>query len=323
MIRVGVIANPLSRRNRGGGFRAVMESFPHLPRAEPRTVGELAEALTEFRRREVGVIAVSGGDGTIREILTALPAAYGDRAPPDLALLPAGKINLAARVVGSAGGGLGRLVEAARGGRLARVEWPVLDVQWRDDPARRVRGFLFGAAGFAEGTRLAYSHVHRAGVNNAAAVALSIAATTVSTLIGRQRRALMAGEDMRVGVDGGPARGGRRFLILATTLDRLVFGLTPFWGPAEETGPETGQGPLRWLDIAAPPHRLMAAVLPVLRGRPRRWMRVSGYASGRAGALTVELSRPFVVDGELFEPGPRGVLVSSGHRIGFVAPWAG
>jgi hypothetical protein len=318
MMRVGVIGNPRSRHNRTGAFDEAMAEFRDLPHAQPRTPEELTDTLADFCRREVRVIAVSGGDGTLREVLTALPRAYGGE-QPDIALLPAGKINLAARVVSRIGGrigdgraGLRRLLDAARSRTLSRVEWPVLDIAWRDAPERRVRGFLFGAAGFAAGTRLAYSHVHKAGFNDATAVALSIAGTMGSVLFGRRRRALLAGEEMRVGVNGAMARGGRHFLTMAITLDRLVLDLTPFWGE--------GSGPIRWLDIPAPPKRLMAAVLPTLRGRPRPWMIEAGYASGRAHELAVELAHPFVVDGELFEPGPGGILLSADRRIGFVEP---
>ena len=317
-MRVGVIGNPRSRRNRNGAFDRVVAEFRDLPHAQPRTPAELADTLADFRRREVRVIAVSGGDGTLREVLSALPRAYGGE-EPDIALLPAGKTNLAARVINRVGDrigdgrvGLRRLLDAARGRTLSRVEWPVLDIAWRDRPERRVRGFLFGAAAFTVGTRLAYSHVHKAGFNDAAAVALSIAATAGATLFGDRRRALLAGEEMGVAADGAPPRGGRHFLTLATTLDRLVLDLTPFWGE--------GSGPIRWLDIPAPPKRLIAALLPTLRGRPRPWMLDAGYASGRADQLTVELSHPFVVDGELFESGPGGILLSAGRRVGFVEP---
>ncbi|MBP2293400.1 diacylglycerol kinase family protein [Azospirillum rugosum] len=314
MTRVGLITNPRSRHNRSGDFIRRVAEFDDLPRAEPFTTTELTEALTDFRRRGVRVVAVSGGDGTLREVLTALPAAYGNE-PPDIALLPAGKTNLAARVVSQAGQGvqgLRRLLDAAHGGALTRVEWPVLDVAWRDAPERRVRGFLFGAAGFAAGTQIANSHIHRAGFHNATAVALSIAATAASTLFGSRRRALLEGEEMTVGVDGASRRGGRHFLTMATTLNRLLLDLTPFWG-------ESGK-PIRWLDVPAMPPRLMAALLPTLRGRPRPWMIDAGYASGRADEMTVEMTHPFVVDGELFEPGPRGILLSAGQRVGFVAP---
>ncbi|MBP2301130.1 diacylglycerol kinase family protein [Azospirillum picis] len=314
MTRVGLITNPVSRGNRDGEFGRAAADFPDLPQAQPRTTAELLDSLAEFRRREVRVIAVSGGDGTLREVLTALPGTYGDE-PPDIALLPAGKTNLAARVVsraGSGAAGLRRLLGAASDRSLQRIEWPVLEVVWNAEPERRLRGFLFGAAGFSVGTQLAYSHIHKAGINDAAAVALSIAATTASALFGRGRRSLLAGEPMELAVDGGAQRGGRHFLMLATTLDRLVLDIKPFWGE--------GNGALRWLDIAAPPKRLVSALLPTLRGRPRPWMAEAGYASGRARELTLELTHSFVVDGELFEPGAAGVRLTASVPVGFVAP---
>lgn len=315
-MRVGLVTNPVSRHNRKNGLSGAMAEFPDLPQAQPRTTAELAESLAEFRRREVRVIAVNGGDGTLREVLTALPGAYGDE-PPDLALMPAGKTNLAARVVGGIGNGaagLRALLDAARDRRLARAECPVLDIAWREPQGaeRRMRGFLFGAAGFTEGTRLASRRINRAGINDNAAVALSIAGTLASTLFGPRRRALLAGEPMSVAVDGAPSRDGARFLTLATTLDRLVLNLTPFWGE--------GRAPIRWLDIPAPPARLMAALLPTLRGRPRPWMIEAGYASGRAEALSIGLSHGFVVDGEVFEAGPGGVRLAASRPVGFVTP---
>jgi hypothetical protein len=117
---------------------------------------------------------------------------------------------------------------------------------------------------------------------------------------------------MSLEVDGHPARAGRHFLTLATTLDRMTLGIMPFWGG--------GAGPVRWLDVAAPPRRPVAALLPTLRGRPRRWMLEGGYASGRASRVAVDLARPFVLDGELFEPGRGGVELSADQTVGFVAP---
>ncbi|WP_207461664.1 diacylglycerol kinase family protein [Azospirillum sp. SYSU D00513] len=319
MIRVGVISNPRSLANRraarkGSGFAAVAAGFPGLLYAQPGTPAELQETLAEFHRREVGVIGVHGGDGTIREVLTALPRSYGE-SWPDIALLPAGKTNLAARVLGSAGRGgegLARLLDAARQRSLGRVEAPVMEIAWTDAPERRMSGFLFGAGAFSTGTKLAYSHVHAAGINSGPAVALTIAAAAASILVGKGRRDMLAGEEMSLALDGAPQRPGRRFLTLASTFDRLALGIRPFWGE--------GKGSLRWLDVLAPPRRLMRALVPVLRGRPRPWMTESSYTSGRADRLALALSSPFVVDGELFDPGPAGITLSADRRVGFVTP---
>ena len=314
--RVGIIGNPLSRA--GGQDRARLgAAAAGLPRAEPTTRAELRDALRDFAARGVDLLVVQGGDGTLREVLTALPAGYGDAPPPEIAVLSAGKINLAARVLGSAGMGeaaLRRLLDAAERGALKRRPVPVLEVSrpgLDGDGAPPLRGILFGAAAFTEGNRLAEVRLHRRGIHDAAAVALALAGVALRAGLDRGHR-LRAGVPMAVAPDDDPKREGRRFLLLATTLDRLTLGLRPFWGE--------GRGAVRWLDVLAPPRRLAAALWAGGRGRPRPWMPSAGYLSGRAERLRVALEAPFVLDGEVFEPGSRGLLLSAPDRVAFVSP---
>lgn len=313
--RVGLIGNPLSRA--GGTERARFGAAANgLPRAEPASRAELRDALRDFAARGVDLLAVQGGDGTLREVLTALPLAYRD-CPPEIAVLAAGKTNLAARVVGSAGigeAGLRRLRDAAERATLRRRVIPVLNVSRHGvggDAAPPLRGVLFGAAAFTEGKRLADSRLHRRGVYDGAAVAVALAAVALRAVLDH-RHALRAGVPMEIAADDSSARGGRRFLLLATTLDRLMLGLRPFWGE--------GSGPVRWLDVLAPPRRLLAALWAGGRGRPRPWMHDAGYRSGRAERLRVLTRGPFVLDGEVYEPGPRGFELSAPGTVAFVAP---
>jgi Diacylglycerol kinase catalytic domain len=312
--RVGIVGNPLSRA--GGSDRARFgAAAAGLPQAEPASRAELRDALRGFAARGVDLLAVQGGDGTLREVLTAIPGA-GFETPPAIAVLSAGKINLAARVLGSAGMGetaLRRLLDAAGRGALRRRLVPVLEVSrpgWDGAASPPLRGLLFGAAAFTEGNRLAEARLHRRGVHDAAAVALALAGVALRAGFDRGH-ALRAGVPMTVAPDDRPEREGRRFLLLATTLDRLMLGLRPFWGE--------GRGAVRWLDVLAPPRRLAAALWAGARGRPRPWMPSAGYLSGRADRLRVALDGPFVLDGEVFEPGPGGLLLSAPNRVAFVS----
>lgn len=304
MTRLGVINNPRSFGNGRGGLWPVAKPLRLSAYAEPRTLPELGETLAEYRREGVEVIAVGGGDGTLRDVLTALSAlAYA----PTLALLPSGRTNLAAVNLGLSGNAaeeLARLAAAGRAGALHTVDLPVLDVVCAD---RRLRGFVFGAAAFAAGHRFATQHVQALGGALAAAAAI---AWGIGGIVTGQGRDLLRGEDAAVMCDGLSRPAGRRFLVLATPLERLVLGMRPFWGE--------GEGAIRWLDIAAPPRRPAAALMPVLRGRPRPWMREAGYDSGRCHRLTVELSRPFILDGEAF-PAVGAVTLSADARIRFVS----
>ena len=311
--RVGIIGNPLSRA--GGKDRARFgAAAAGLPRAEPATRAELRDALRDFAARGVDLLAVQGGDGTLREVLSALPSGYGDAPAPEIAVLAAGKTNLAARALGSAGMGeaaLRRLLDAAERRALKRRSVPVLEVSRPDlDGGAPLRGLLFGAAAFTEGKKLAEVRLHRHGVHDGAAVALALAGIALRAGLDRGH-ALRAGVPMAVAPDGHPQREGRRFLLLATTLDRLMLGLRPFWGE--------GRGAVRWLDVLAPPRRLAAALWAGARGRPRPWMPSAGYLSGRAERLRVALNGPFVLDGEVFEPGPQGLLLRAPDRIAFVS----
>jgi hypothetical protein len=308
--RLGIISNPLSRAGRTDRAR-FGTAAAGLPHAEPASRAELRDALHGFAARGVDLLAVQGGDGTLREVLTALPGA-GFENPPAIAVLSAGKTNLTARVLGSAGigeAGLRGLLDTAERGTLKRRALPVLEVSRPGEPP--LRGVLFGAAAFTQGNKLAEARLHRRGVHDAAAVALALAAIALKAGLDRGH-GLRASAPMTVAPDDGPAREGRRFLLLATTLDRLMLGLRPFWGE--------GSGPVRWLDVLAPPRRLAAAFWAGARGRPRPWMRSAGYHSGRSERLRVAMDGAFVLDGEVFEPGPGGLLLSAPDRVAFVAP---
>lgn len=313
--RLGIISNPLSRAGRDNRAR-LGAATADLPHVEPASRAELRDALRDFAARGVDLLAVQGGDGTLREVLTALPEGFGD-SPPEIAVLAAGKTNLAARVLGTAGMGeaaLNRLLDAAERETLRRRLLPVMEASrpgLDGEEAPPLRGLLFGAAAFTEGKKLAEAQLHRRGVHDAAAVALALAGVALRAGLDRGH-ALRAGVPMTVAADDLPKREGRRFLLLATTLDRLMLGLRPFWGE--------GRGAVRWLDVLAPPRRLAAALWAGARGRPRPWMRSAGYLSGRAERLRIALDGPFVLDGEVFEPGPQGILLSAPNRVAFVSP---
>ena len=56
------------------------------------------------------------------------------------------------------------------------------------------------------------------------------------------------------------------------------------------------------------------ALLPVLRGRPKAWMEEGGYDSGAAGAITLDIKSPVVLDGEIFQPEPGLPVRLTGDR---------
>jgi Diacylglycerol kinase catalytic domain len=305
--RIGIIINPRSHANKARPiqFAAVLARYPALRSASPTSPAALRAALRRFAFEKIDLVVISGGDGTLRDVLSALPASYPDGFP-DIAILSSGNTNLAGRVLGSPGRGgraLEWLLKAIDTDKVRRKTCPVLQVSWPGEPARPpVCGFLFGAAAFTEAKRIANESVQSRGVHQALAVAAAMVLTSVRAVLGRGT-VLAKGASMQIGIDAAPARNGRRFLMLATTLDSLMLGLWPFWG--------SGDGSIRWLVVDAPAPRLGAALSGVLLRRPWRWMAKKGYRSGRAEAIAIRMDQPFILDGEAFEAGHGGIVLST------------
>lgn len=310
MTVLGIISNRYSDGN--GGHSAIAgyaAAQPGMVFAAPDDLADLPGVIRDFARRGVGVIAVDGGDGTIRDVLSVLSEGYGADWPA-IAVLPSGKTNLIARDVGTFGGGLSglrRLVDAAER-HLAGAVWTerhCLEVVWRDDPGRVLRGLFFGAGIFTYATRMAGQWSHRRGIKQSPAVAVVIARVLWQTLRGRRGGTLMA-----VSPDSAAETAeSKRFLVLATTLQHLVLGLWPF---------PPGGGPLHWLDVQAPPRRLIHALWTAWRGRLAARPEF-GYHGGGARELSIRLRAPFVVDGELYDPGADGIVLRAGPPIRFVS----
>lgn len=313
--RLAVISNPRSHRNlRRPSLERDMLACAFLAGfAEPATQTELLTALTSFKQQGVDIIAINGGDGTVRDVLTALHQIDPDWRPA-LTIIPGGKTNLIAYDVGSVPhgrAGLRQILDAANKGQLDRhrVSRPVLDITRPDEAGPAICGMFFGAGAFSRGTELAQTEANALGLYHGLAVAWTIASMIIRVMRGR------AGENTPVilTADGGKIYEGEQFIMLATGLQRIIMGLNPFWGSQARA--------IRYTSIDAPPVRLFAALLPLLRGRPRPWMEAAGYRSGSANHLTLSLKSRFTVDGELFGPGASGLIELSARRtMDFVHP---
>ncbi len=308
-----LILNPRSSGNKKGGKPATPRG---MASSAPTTVPELRAVLADYARQEVDLLIVSGGDGTVREVLSALPAAYGPAPLPAIAIVAAGNANSIARDVGQTQLGadaLSHLLGAARENRWSRDErrCPIA-VHWPDGSSEPVYGFFIGAAALSRATRHFHDQITTGG---ALSVVMTLAAAMSQSL--RNKDSWMSGDWLKLSVDGQPARDGHRFIFLATSLHKLMLGLWPFW---DKTGVD--HHPIRYLDIDAHPPRLGRSLLPLLRGRPTPTMLRSGaYRSGFARDLALQLApeQTLIIDGEAFAPDSQGRLVlKPGPQFRFV-----
>lgn len=312
-IKVGLLSNPRSERNRRGleDLHAAGAGRPDVLYERLDEGREPGKILRGFAEREVGLLVVNGGDGTVQRVLTALLEERPFESMPALAILPRGMANMTAGDVGLRGrtpAVLRRLLHAAGTGDLEAhfVERRVLRVENAQGVPPQ-RGMCFGAAGLCDVIGWVCDRIHPLGLKGEWAHASALAVLLMRLLLGRLPESVLQGHELSVALDGGPAIRSRQFLVLATTLDRLVLGSRPFWNE--------GDAPIRYTSIAHPPPELVRHSKRLLYG-PDRSRLPDGYLSRGVSRVELMLESPFMIDGEMFEPATdRPLVLSAADRI--------
>lgn len=300
--RVGIIGNPRSRRNRNVSF--LRKSEGEVLTYAPSSQDELAETLADLAARQVELLVVDGGDGTVRDVLTAAPDAFGFALPP-IAVIPSGKTNALALDLGVPADWT--VLDARRALAAGRiVERSPIEIT-RDDGST-LRGFLFGAGGFVRATELAQS-THAIGAFGGVAVGLSILGALAQTAFGSRDNPWRAGTRMQtMDLRDGTSRSDDVYLLLGSTLRRLPLGVRPLGANA--------QG-LNLLSVEAPPRLLALAAAAILAGREGGWLVRAGYHHRHnVSAFQLRLKGGFVLDGETYAA--ETVTVQTGAPVRFV-----
>ncbi len=312
MSGVALVRNPKSTRNLKSASGPQVPVPAEIRMIDCDSLDGLADGLVAAHSAGTGLILIDGGDGTVREVLSRLPEIWGTPLP-QIGILPRGNTNLIARKLGGlpSKDALAEVLRRRESGpplQVSRQEMLRLDYPIGEHPT--LRGFMFGWGAYAEGTRIAREEIAARGTGQ---VTMAVLSTFRHALFGAERTALRRGVSAGISIDGAPVLEAARLIGLATTLPKsLVAGINPFWGD--------GPGPIRWLDIHAPGHRLALAAPFLALGRHRRWMTRSGYASGRAARIELTLDTPFIMDGESFPPGRAGPMtLTAGEEIPFIS----
>lgn len=301
--RIGVIHNVRARRNIARHPPLVVAGCEH---AMPRSHAELHDVLGSFAAREIDTLIIDGGDGTVRDVMSAAPRHF-PAALPRLAIVPSGKTNALALDLGIPARWTPEDAVRAIAEGHVRERAPI-EVARHGAVHADLRGFIFGAGAFARATTLAQT-THRFGAFNGLAVGLSIAAAIGQTLLGGWDNSWRRGEWMLVARNGGGAIDGAQYMVLASTLRQMPLGIKPF-GAAREG--------LKMLRVEAAPRRVVAALPALLGGGSRDWLREAGYHREEATRIDLSLDGGFVLDGETFSGGD--LTLREGAPVRFVVP---
>ncbi len=317
-VRIGLLSNPLSGRNKKAlpKLQELLAPEPAVLWREASTPKEAARAMGELAAEGVDVLALNGGDGTVQAALTFLINERPFPAFPKLALLPGGSTNMSAYDIS---GGRRSLLDSVRtllaGLQNPQAPWQTVDrsvLQVRTHPEARPQcGLFFGAGALIQGMEYCHQRIHTRGIWDELAPAVTLVRAIYGIL--RNEPAFAGSAPIRFAMGGGQAQEMRVMLVLISTLERLVLGFRPFWG--------TEPGALHFTALRAGPERFLRNLPALLRGRPgNRLTLQAGYHSHNTESLRIWMDGVFSLDGELYEAhadqGP--VEVSSAGTVSFI-----
>jgi hypothetical protein len=314
--RIGVLINPRSGGNRNGlaAIRNAIAENPQVFHCDAATPGDVSAALADFAGKEVNLVAINGGDGTVQAVLTALFQQPPFETPPLLAVLQSGTASMIARDVGfrgSRGKVLRRLFHWAQSGdgEPLILRRPVLRVQ---APGHQTRyGMFFGAAGIYQGIQYCLNTVHPKGLRGEIAPGLTLMRYLWAVI--RKNSDFVSAVPIQVKLDHHPPQELDCLVVIISTLERLFLGLYPFWG--------SESGPLHYTAVRARPRHLLRALPALVRGQKGpHGIPENGYFSHNLHEIRLKLDSGFTLDGQLYMPEVRNepVVVQYGGTAAFL-----
>jgi hypothetical protein len=318
-LRIGLLNNLRAGRSSDKVHRllGLLKSHPEVAHVETDRAGAVPEALSDLSRREVDILVVNGGDGTLQHALTEIlgNGEFRDRIPM-VAPLRGGRTNMTALDLGVQRDpvkAMAELIAAAKAGTIENrvVERRVLRVEY--GPFRELLyGMFFGAGVIHRAIDL----VHRVmppgrgqGVLGASVVTASLLGRFVML---RDSSGVLTPNKAQVMLDGELIADGEFTLMISSTLRRLFARMRPFWG--------TGAGAVRFTGVAANAKQLWRAAPPIVIGRPSSVATErNGYTSRNVKRAELRFDCGFTVDGELVAPeAGRYVSVSAEDTVRFL-----
>jgi len=316
-MRLGVLSNPFSGGNRRGlaPVRQILARYPGTYHREVKTSPDVASALATFAQREVEIVGINGGDGTIQAVLTALFHRRPFEQPPLLAIVRSGTDSAIARDVGLTGARDQAVQKLSRwagtgDGQGVILRRHVLRIQ-APPKAEPMYGMSFGAAAIYRGILFCRRRVHTLGFHGDVAPGLTILRVLLALASGKGD--LVTPVPMTISLDRTPPLRLDCLAVVISTLERLSAGLRPYWGKE--------RGPLHFTAVSARPRKMLLALPSLLRGRQgRHGTPENGYYSHNVREARLAFEGGFTLDGELFQSDPRcgPVVIQDGGQASFL-----
>lgn len=308
--RAGLLINPRSGQSSGKGLRLaeilrsktaisirIMDSFEQLP-----------GFLDEFANEGVTDLFISSGDGTVHAIQTELAERKPFRVLPRLGLLPHGTTNMTAADLGFRFKGLQAQADFITSLNAKQMrERPTLRIANPRD-GKPLQGMFLATGAASEATLFCQRAFNARGLKGNWATFATLASAVGRTMFTRPNPHDVSRFDrpfhIQVTSDGKKFSDGTQLLMLSTTLEKVVLGARPFWGPKI--------GPIRTSVFPYPVPSIPRWLLPIMYAGEDRKM-PEGAVSFSSSRLEVTCSASYLIDGQFFEgPANESLKVETG-----------
>jgi diacylglycerol kinase family enzyme len=310
MAGIGIIANPHSKLNKRYPQRQHLLSYIAGESGQfkvTNNLDELVQVADDFYQREISILAINGGDGTISHTISAMVKRYqGSVRPlPKVVLLRGGTINVLAGNLGLQGRPeqiLYRLIEAHSLGQvLPEVSYSTVQIGEN-------YGFIFASGASARFLREFYKNKTGAFGSIALTAKVMISALVQGPLF----RRIVANDYLSTTLAEGGSLRCAAVSILGATVPHFPFKRCLF--------PRATQEPdkIHLLNVAMTPEELVGRFLPYFilypQGNQQGKLRVASSHFLLSGDKTI----PYTLDGELYHSKENYVELSVGPKITFL-----
>ncbi len=307
---IGVIYNPLAGKNRKdprreAKFRSILGDNGLFIRCADQE--SLLQAAENFLKNKIDIVAVSGGDGTLHQVFSAVINHYGAHPLPQFACLRSGTMNTVTnsiKVKGTTAAILKKIVEHYR------TSQPFTTINQHLMKVNNTYGFMTGAGVIASFLSVYYSTKRPGPVHAAAMVSRMILSAIFRTDYNSR---IFYPIKCRLVVDGQELPQAEYLFILGCAIRELGLGFTPTPRAYEKPGH------FHLLAGSMTPPNLVSKVPAIWLGRDIRHPRL--YYNGIAANMVLEPeeSIPWMIDGDIYTT-DQPLSFSVGPTIRIISP---
>ncbi len=251
---IGIIFNPLAGKNRK--YHLMSQELNNLLNEncilrETKSINDLNQAVLEFKERDIDIIAISGGDGTIHLVLSSVINSYQGKTLPKFISLCSGTMNTFTHSVKFKG-------------KTQNILKETIDKYQKGKPFKEINqhlmkindkyGFLTGA-GVVSKFLDAYYSSSNPGPAYASKMVLRIIFSTIFRT--RYSKNIFSPAKFKITIDGKKIKNNEFMFILGCTIRELGLGFTPTPRAYEK------QGHFHFLASSMKPMSLLSKI-PVL-----------------------------------------------------------